>query len=77
MHLVWTLIGHWLPWDTGLRVRMRPRVQSRGMNGWSLAFRGWLCGPGQQGRYFLAGSEAADSVMTQEDCAVGKQARME
>ena len=29
------------------------------------------------GEIFLAGSEAADSVMTQEDCDVGKQARME
>ena len=32
-------------------VRRRPGAQPRGTSGWSLALRGWLCGPGQQRRY--------------------------
>lgn len=77
LHLGWTLIGHWLPWDPGLwgeeeaqgPAQRDKRVVS-GLQG--LAVWSWPAG-----EIYLAGSEAAGSVMTQEDYAVGKQARTE
>lgn len=65
------------PGTQGSGVRRRPRAQPKGMSGvvpglQRLAVWSW---PTEE--IYLAGSEAVDCVMTQEDCAVGKQTKME
>lgn len=76
LHLVWDLISHWLPGDTELKgqeeaqgpsqreERVVPGLQELAV--WSR--------PAEE--IYLAGSDAAGCIMTQEDCAIGKQTTM-
>lgn len=74
--MVWDLISHWLPGDTELKgqeeaqgpsqreERVVPGLQELAV--WSR--------PAEE--IYLAGSDAAGCIMTQEDCAIGKQTTM-
>ena len=77
MHLVWTAIGRWLPWDTGLWGEEEAQGPAQRDKRVVPGLQGLVVWSWPAGEIYLAGSEAAGSVMTQEDCAVGKQARME
>ena len=74
--MVWDLISHWLPGDTELKgqeeaqgpsqreERVVPGLQELAV--WSR--------PAEE--IYLAGSDADGCIMTQEDCAIGKQTTM-
>ena len=75
LHLIWTLISHRLPGDTELWGQDEAQNPTQRDERVVPGLQGLAVWSRPAGEIYLAGSDAADCIMTQEDCAIGKQTR--